>query len=86
MWALAPHPRVSGSPNQDASQPNYRCFSLHHLSIMDPREAAIELAICGYNARIYTSQVAAAKAYGIPRTTFQDRLKGAPPAINTNSG
>jgi hypothetical protein len=44
---------------------------------MDPREAAIELAIQDYHAGVYTSQRAAAKAYGVPRTTLQDRLKGA---------
>ena len=45
--------------------------------IMDPREVAIESAIRDYNARVYTSQAAAARAYGIPRSTLQDRLKGA---------
>jgi hypothetical protein len=44
---------------------------------MDPRENAIALAISDLNAGIYTSQRAAAKAYGIPLSTFQDRLKGA---------
>ena len=44
---------------------------------MDPRETAIEQAISDLKARIYTSQKAAAKAYGIPRSTLQDRLKGA---------
>jgi hypothetical protein len=44
---------------------------------MDTRELAIQSAIRDYNARIYTSQSAAAKAYGIPRGTLRDRLKGA---------
>jgi hypothetical protein len=45
---------------------------------MDSRETAIELAIQDYYAGVYKSQRAAAKAYGVPRTTFQDRLKGKP--------
>ena len=45
---------------------------------MDSREAAIELAIQDYHAGVYKSQRAAAKAYGVPRTTLQDRLKGTP--------
>jgi len=44
---------------------------------MDPKEAAIELAIQDYYAGIYTSQRAAAKAYGVPRTTLRDWLNGA---------
>jgi hypothetical protein len=44
---------------------------------MDPRETAIALAISDLDAGIYTSQRAAAKAYGIPRATLQNRLKGA---------
>jgi len=44
---------------------------------MDSRETAIELAIQDLNAGVFASQRAAAKAYGIPRTTLQDRLKGA---------
>ena len=43
---------------------------------MDPREHAIQLAISDLGAGIYSSQRAAAKAYGIPRSTLQERLKG----------
>jgi len=43
---------------------------------MDPREHAIQLAISDLSAGIYSSQRAAAKAYGIPRSTLQERLKG----------
>jgi transposase len=43
---------------------------------MDSRETVIELAIQDYYAGVYKSQRAAAKAYGVSRTTFQDRLKG----------
>jgi hypothetical protein len=44
---------------------------------MDARETAIQQAIQDLKSGIHTSQNAAAKAYGIPRTTLQDRLKGA---------
>ena len=43
---------------------------------MDSKEAALELAIQDYHAGIYKSQRAAAKAYGVPRTTLQGRLNG----------
>jgi phage host-nuclease inhibitor protein Gam len=43
---------------------------------MDPRETAIAQAIADLNAGIHISQRAAAKAYGIPRATLQERLKG----------
>jgi hypothetical protein len=45
---------------------------------MDPKETAIKLAIQDYHAGVYKSQRAAAKAYGVLRTTLQDRLKGTP--------
>jgi len=44
---------------------------------MDPKETAIALAISDLNAGVYTSQRAAAAAYGVPRTTLRDRLDGA---------
>ena len=44
---------------------------------MDAREVAIQLAISDLAAGLYTSQRAAAKAYGLPRSTLQDRLRGA---------
>ena len=44
---------------------------------MDAREQAVQLAINDLNAGIYSSQRAAAKAYGIPRSTLQGRLQGA---------
>ncbi|KAF2688300.1 hypothetical protein K458DRAFT_464661 [Lentithecium fluviatile CBS 122367] len=37
----------------------------------------IQAALANYNAGIFTSQQAAAKAYNIPQSTFVDRLKGA---------
>jgi hypothetical protein len=45
---------------------------------MDSKETAVKLAIQYYHAGVYKSQRAAAKAYGVPRTTLQDRLKGTP--------
>ncbi|CAI6335564.1 unnamed protein product [Periconia digitata] len=44
---------------------------------MDTREATIQSAIHDFNAGIYLSQRAAAKAYGLPRSTLQGRLQGA---------
>lgn len=44
---------------------------------MDVREAAIELAIKDYLAGLYSSQRAAAKAYGIPPSTLRGRINGA---------
>ena len=44
---------------------------------MDAREQAVQLAINDLNAGVYASQRAAAKVYGIPRSTLQGRLKGA---------
>ena len=61
---------VLGHPTNFNHQTNYRDFSPHHLSTMDSREAAIELAIQDYHAGVYKSQRAAAKAYGVPRTTL----------------
>ena len=43
---------------------------------MDPREYAIQSAIQDLQSGIFSSQRAAAKAYGIPRTTLFSRLKG----------
>jgi hypothetical protein len=44
---------------------------------MDPKETAIALAISDLETGVYTSQRAACAAYGVPRATLQDRLKGA---------
>jgi hypothetical protein len=55
---------------------NCRDFSPHHPFTMDPKETAIALAICDLETGVYTSQRTAAAAYGVPRTTLQDRLKG----------
>ncbi|KAF2790989.1 hypothetical protein K505DRAFT_389929 [Melanomma pulvis-pyrius CBS 109.77] len=49
---------------------------------MDSREAAIELAILAFNARIFSTVSAAARAYSIPRETLRDRLNG---ATNSNT-
>ena len=68
---------VSGHPTKYAYLPIQRVFSQHHLFTMDAKEAAIRLAIQDYHAGVYKSQRAAAKAYRVPRTTLQDRLKGA---------
>ena len=43
---------------------------------MDPREHAIQSAIGDLDTGVYSSQRAAAKAYGIPRSTLQERLRG----------
>ena len=44
---------------------------------MDAREQAIQLAISDLNSGVYSSQRAAAKAYGIPLSTLHGRLRGA---------
>ena len=44
---------------------------------MDARELAIQSAINDLNSGIYSSQRAAAKAYGIPRPTLSARIRGA---------
>jgi hypothetical protein len=46
---------------------------------MDPREHAIQSAISDLNSGVYTSQRKAAAAWGIPRSTLQERLKGCAP-------
>ncbi|XPS75829.1 hypothetical protein M3J07_007895 [Ascochyta lentis] len=46
---------------------------------MDAREAAIQLAIHDLNSGVFTSQRKAAKAYGVPRSSLQERLKGRQP-------
>jgi len=43
---------------------------------MDPRELAIQSAIQGFNSGVYSSKAAAAKAYGIPRSTLVSRMNG----------
>jgi hypothetical protein len=44
---------------------------------MDARELAIQSAISDLNTGLYSSQRAAAKAYGIPLSTLHGRLRGA---------
>ena len=44
---------------------------------MDARENSIQCAIRDLNAGVYKSQRAAARAYGLPRTTLRDRVNGA---------
>ncbi|KAF2688263.1 hypothetical protein K458DRAFT_295462 [Lentithecium fluviatile CBS 122367] len=44
---------------------------------MDTRELAIQRAISNFNTGVYSSQRAAAKAYGIPLSTLHGRLRGA---------
>jgi hypothetical protein len=44
---------------------------------MDARELSIQAAIGDYNAGVYTSLRAVAKAYHVPRSTLQGRLGGA---------
>lgn len=61
----------------DLSPPKHRDISAQHVFTMNSRETAIQQAIQDLSTGIHTSQNAAAKAYGIPRTTLQDRLKGA---------
>jgi hypothetical protein len=43
---------------------------------MDAREHAIQSAIRDINSGVYTSQRAAAKAWGVPRSTLQNRIDG----------
>ena len=43
---------------------------------MDAREFAIQSAISDFNAGVYSSQRAAAKAYGIPQSTLSTRVNG----------
>jgi hypothetical protein len=44
---------------------------------MNAREVAIQLAISDLHAGLYSSQRAAAKAYGVPESTLRNRLNGA---------
>ena len=44
---------------------------------MAAREVAIQSAIRDLNTGLYSSQRAAAKAYGVPESTLRNRLKGA---------
>jgi hypothetical protein len=46
---------------------------------MDARELSIQSAIRDLESGVYTSQRAAAKAWGVPRSTLQDRLDGRQP-------
>ena len=46
---------------------------------MDTRELAIQSAIDDLRAGVFTSQRKAAKAYGIPRSTLQERINGRQP-------
>ncbi|KAH6612997.1 hypothetical protein C7974DRAFT_290663, partial [Boeremia exigua] len=46
---------------------------------MDAREAAIQSAICDLNSGVSTSQRKAARAYGVTRSSLQERLKGRQP-------
>ena len=43
---------------------------------MDAREVALQSAINDLNIGVYTSQRAAAKAYGIPQSTLATRIQG----------
>jgi hypothetical protein len=43
---------------------------------MGARELAIQSAIHDLETGVYTSQRAAARAWGVPRSTLQDRLSG----------
>ena len=43
---------------------------------MDPREVAFNNAIRDLNAGIFRSQRQAAQAYGVPRSSLQERMKG----------
>jgi hypothetical protein len=44
---------------------------------MDPREVAIECAIHDLQSGVCTSVRAAARVYGVPRSTLQDQIQGA---------
>ena len=44
---------------------------------MDAREFAISQALSDLSAGIYTSRRAAARAYGVPKSTLRNRLGGA---------
>ncbi|RYN90015.1 hypothetical protein AA0119_g11278, partial [Alternaria tenuissima] len=46
---------------------------------MDPREVAFTSAIRDLNAGIFKSQRQAAQAYGVPRSSLQERMKGRQP-------
>ena len=46
---------------------------------MDPRELAIQSAISDLNSGVFTSQRKAAQAWGVPRSTLQERLNGRQP-------
>jgi hypothetical protein len=48
---------------------------------MDPRELAIQSAIRDLNSGVFTSQRKAAQAYGVPRSTLQERLQGRQPNV-----
>ncbi|KAI0569292.1 HTH-psq domain containing protein [Pyrenophora tritici-repentis] len=46
---------------------------------MDPREVAYSNAIHDLNAGVFKSQRQAAKAYGVPRSSLQERINGRQP-------
>jgi hypothetical protein len=46
---------------------------------MDPHEEAIQGAISDLESGVFTSQRAAAKAWGVPRSSIQRRLQGSVP-------
>lgn len=47
---------------------------------MDARELAIQSAISDLNAGVYPSQRKAAQAWGVPRSTLQERINGRQPS------
>ncbi|KAG9188148.1 hypothetical protein G6011_02071 [Alternaria panax] len=71
--------RSSRPPHQNAYA-RFNTRYLNHLMLkMDARELAIQSAIRDLESGVYTSQRAAAKAWGVPQSTLQDRLDGRQP-------
>ena len=54
-------------------------YCQRHTLNMDPREVAFNNAIRDLNAGIFRSQRQAAQAYGVPRSSLQERMKGRQP-------
>ncbi|KAJ8115538.1 hypothetical protein OPT61_g2826 [Boeremia exigua] len=54
-------------------------YHQHHASKMNTRELTIQAAIDDLRAGVFTSQRKAAAAYGVPRSTLQERINGRQP-------
>jgi hypothetical protein len=69
----------SRPPNQNWHARSNTRYLNNPIFNMDARELSIQSAIRDLESGVYTSQRAAAKAWGVPRSTLQDRLDGRQP-------